>query len=180
MEKQNFVQSLVGVGLSVWLMGCASSTAETSTQAQSSPDAPIVQVAIAQDLAVTAIAEIAGKKVRLEVASTPQQQATGLMGRTRLADDRGMLFPFDPPRPVQFWMKNTLISLDMIFVRQGVVKAIAVDVPPCKSDPCPVYGSGNEVIDQVIEVRGGRSQALSLKVGDRLAIQFLKPNQKKP
>ncbi|MGV0028002.1 DUF192 domain-containing protein [Phormidesmis priestleyi] len=180
MGKQNVVQtSLMGIGLSVLLMGCASSTADTS-KAQNAPDVSAVQSAIAQDLPITAIAEIVGKKVQLEVANTPQEQATGLMGRTSLGDDRGMLFPFSPPRPVQFWMKNTLISLDMIFVRQGVVKAIAVDVPPCKSDPCPVYGSANEVIDQVIEVRGGRSKALGLKVGDRLPIQFLKPGQRKP
>jgi uncharacterized membrane protein (UPF0127 family) len=135
---------------------------------------------MAQNLPISAIADIAGEKVQLEVANTPQEQATGLMGRTSLGDDRGMLFPFNPPRPVQFWMKNTLISLDMIFVRQGVVKAIATDVPPCKSDPCPAYGSANEVIDQVIEVRGGRSKALGLKVGDRLPVQLFKPGQKKP
>ncbi|KAM3116484.1 DUF192 domain-containing protein [Phormidesmis sp. 146-33] len=178
MGKRNFVQtSVMGLGLSVVLMGCALSTADTSTQAS---DVPIVQAAMAQDLPITAIADVAGKKIQLEVANTPQEQATGLMGRTSLRDDRGMLFPFNPPRPVQFWMKNTLISLDMIFVRQGVVKAIAVDVPPCKSDPCPVYGSGDEVVDQVIEVSGGRSKALGLKVGDRLPVQFLKSDSKKP
>ncbi len=177
MGKQNFVQTgLMGIGLSMWLMGCASSTADTSTQS----NVPIIQAAMVQDLPITAIADIAGEKVQLEVAGTPQEQATGLMGRTSLADDRGMLFPFSPPRPVQFWMKNTLISLDMIFVRQGVVKAIAVDVPPCKSDPCPVYGSQNEAIDQVIEVRGGRAKALGLKVGDRLPVQFLKASPKRP
>ena len=52
----------------------------------------------------------------VEIARTPQEQATGLMNRSELAPDRGMIFPFEPPRDASFWMKNTLIPLDMIFV----------------------------------------------------------------
>ena len=54
----------------------------------------------------------------VEVARTAEEQALGLMNRPSLAPDRGMIFPYDPPRPAAFWMKNTLIPLDMIFVRQ--------------------------------------------------------------
>ncbi|NES04997.1 MAG: DUF192 domain-containing protein [Okeania sp. SIO2F4] len=122
-----------------------------------------------QVLPITAKAQISGQIINLEVAKTPKEQAMGLMYRTELADDRGMLFSFDPPRKVDFWMKNCQISLDMIFIRSGVVKAIALDVPPCLADPCPVYGSGVPV-DRVIEVRGGRITELGLKVGDRIII----------
>ena len=60
-----------------------------------------------------------GRKHRfiVEVARTGEEQAMGLMFRTQLAPDRGMIFPMDPPRNASFWMRNTLIPLDMIFVR---------------------------------------------------------------
>ena len=122
-----------------------------------------------QVLPITAQAQISGQIINLEVAKTPKEQAMGLMYRTELPDDQGMLFSFDPPRKVNFWMKNCKISLDMIFIRFGIVKAIALDVPPCLADPCPVYGSGVRV-DQVIEVRGGRIRELDLRVGDRIIV----------
>lgn len=125
-----------------------------------------------QSLPISAQVNIGNQLIQLEVARTPQQQAIGLMYRTALADNRGMLFPVDPPRPVSFWMKHCLINLDMIFLRDGKVQAIAANVPPCKADPCPVYGP-NLPVDQVLELRGGRAKELGLKVGDRLLIQNL-------
>jgi uncharacterized membrane protein (UPF0127 family) len=83
-----------------------------------------------------------------------------------------MLFPFAQPRVVGFWMKNCKIPLDMIFLRDGVVKAIQVNALPCQQEPCPTYGP-NVPVDQVIELRGGRSQELGVKVGDRIPITFL-------
>jgi uncharacterized membrane protein (UPF0127 family) len=126
----------------------------------------------AQQLPITAQATLGSQVFDLEVAQTPQQQQVGLMFRTQLADDRGMLFPFDPPRPVSFWMKNTLISLDLIYLRQGVIQFLYPNVPPCQADPCPDYPSQDE-IDQVIEIRGGRAQELGLKVGDRITVNWL-------
>lgn len=125
-----------------------------------------------QALPISAVATIAGQPIQLEVARTLPQQATGLMGRQSLADDRGMLFPFRPPLRVSFWMKNVLIPLDMVFLRKGKVKAISSNVPPCNAEPCPTYGPDSE-IDQVIELRGGRATELGLKVGDTIKIQFL-------
>jgi uncharacterized protein len=110
--------------------------------------------------------------ILLEVARTSEEQSMGLMYRTNLAIDRGMLFVFSPPRPVGFWMKHTLIPLDMVFVSNGVVKHIAQQVPPCKADPCPSYGPEAQIaIDRVIELRSGRAAELRLKVGDRLEIR---------
>jgi uncharacterized membrane protein (UPF0127 family) len=131
----------------------------------------------AQRLPLTAQIRI-GKnaKILLEVARTQEEQSTGLMYRKELVDDRGMLFEFDPPRPVNFWMKNTLIPLDIIFLHKDVVKHIALDVPPCQGDPCPTYGPSSKIdIDRVIELRGQRSKELGLKVGDRVKIQYFKP-----
>lgn len=125
-----------------------------------------------QELPIAAQMKVGEKVIQLEVAQTPQQQQIGLMNRTQLPDDRGMLFPFDPPRPVAFWMKNTLIPLDMIFLRDGQVAHLARNVPPCQADPCPTYGTPVE-IDQVIELRGGRAAELGIKPGDRLIVQPL-------
>ncbi|WP_445244755.1 DUF192 domain-containing protein [Microcoleus sp. OTE_8_concoct_300] len=107
------------------------------------------------------------RAIGLEVAKTPQEQATGLMFRTELPDDRGMFFPIEPPRNVRFWMKNVLIELDMVFLREGVVQAIIPNVPPCLSETCPNYGP-DVPVDGVIELRGGRAAQLGLKVGDRI------------
>ena len=126
----------------------------------------------AQELSITAIAEIGGEKIELEVAQTPQQQQIGLMFRDSVAPNRGMLFPFEPPRMVSFWMKNVVIPLDMIFISEGVIQHIETNVPPCQTTPCPVYGP-NVMVDQVIELAGGRSTELKLNQGDRLDIKFL-------
>lgn len=125
-----------------------------------------------QILPVTAQAIISGQTIDLEVARTPEEQAMGLMYRTYLADDRGMLFSFDPPRKTGFWMKNCKISLDMIFIKSGIVEAIAENVPPCVADPCPTYGP-NVSVEGVIELRGGRATELDLKVGDPIVIKSI-------
>ncbi|WP_333307577.1 MULTISPECIES: DUF192 domain-containing protein [unclassified Microcoleus] len=110
---------------------------------------------------------IADRAIGLEVAQTPQEQATGLMFRTELPDDRGMLFPIEPARNVRFWMKNVFIELDMVFLREGVVQAIIPNVPPCLSETCPNYGP-DVPVDGVIELKGGRAAQLGLKIGDRI------------
>jgi uncharacterized protein len=126
-----------------------------------------------QVLPLTARVIIADQTIDLEVANTPQEQAIGLMFRTELLPNRGMLFPFQPARAVGFWMKNTLIPLDMVFLHQGIIKKIEAEVPPCVADPCPSYGPlFNVDIDQVIELRNGRAAELGLKEGDRLTVEF--------
>ena len=121
-----------------------------------------------QILPVSAEVELeSGQVIDLEVAETPQQQ------RTSLPDDRGMLFPFDPPRPVSFWMRNVEIHLDMIFVRDGVVVGIEANVPPCTTNPCPTYGPAGMAVDAVIELRGERAAELGITVGSPLQIRSL-------
>lgn len=123
-----------------------------------------------QKLPLSARIEVADQVIQLEVARTPIQQEIGLMYRTELAKDRGMVFPFDPPRRAAFWMKNTLISLDMVFLLKGKVQAVSSNVQPCTADPCPTYGP-TTLVDQVIELRAGRAQELGIKQGDRLVLQ---------
>lgn len=167
--------------LNLGLMGCSEATVATSpTEETESPVLVELEEDVAEEglrgqmLPIGAIATISGAEIQLEVTRTPVQQAMGLMFRPALPDDRGMLFSFDPPRPVSFWMKNVPVDLDMIFLRDGVVMAIAANVPPCSSDPCPTYGPGGLVeIDRAIELRGGRAAELELAVGDRIEIEFL-------
>ncbi|HEY9784648.1 MAG TPA: DUF192 domain-containing protein [Candidatus Obscuribacterales bacterium] len=108
--------------------------------------------------------------VKLEVALTPQEIERGLMYRTSLAQDAGMVFLFRPPRPINFWMYHTLIPLDMLFVRDGKIIKIFENVPPCKSeDPrkCPTYPEGPGLLaSEVIEVNGGYCKAHGIKEGD--------------
>ncbi|XGV89259.2 MAG: DUF192 domain-containing protein [Limnothrix sp. BL-A-16] len=127
-----------------------------------------------QQLPIEARTTIGTQEILLEVARTPEQQAIGLMFRRSLAPGRGMLFPFEQARLARFWMKNTLIPLDMVFLREGRVVAIEANVPPCREDPCPSYGP-NLWVDAVLELPAGRSAQLGLKVGDRLAINPASP-----
>ncbi len=129
-----------------------------------------------QFLPISAKANINGHLINLEVTKTIPQQAMGLMYRTSLPDDRGMLFSFKPAKPVRFWMKNCQMSLDMIFLHNGVVQKIEANVPPCKTEPCPTYGP-DVPVDQVIEVRGGLAAKLGVKLRDRVSIQFLPPTK---
>jgi uncharacterized protein len=110
-----------------------------------------------------------GRKVSrftVEIARTSQEQATGLMNRSELAPDRGMIFPFDPPRDASFWMKNTLIPLDMIFVRaDGSIANIAENTVPLSLEPVNSEG----VVGAVLEIPGGRAAELGIKPGDKVA-----------
>ncbi|MBE9015330.1 hypothetical protein C7Y66_07970 [Chroococcidiopsis sp. CCALA 051] len=158
----------LGIVISFLLLGC---TPIIATEPMHVVQAPAKEVR-GQNLPISAYATIAGRRFELEVAKTPQQQQTGLMYRTSLADNRGMLFVFESPQPTRFWMKNTLIPLDMIFLREGRVIEIAADVPPCKTTTCPTYGTDTE-IDKVLELRSGMTAQIGLKVGDRVEIQYL-------
>lgn len=106
------------------------------------------------------------------MAQTPEQQAKGLMYRLSLEKNRGMLFPFAQPLMARFWMKNVSIPLDMIFLKDGIVKAVLLNVPPCAVDPCPVYGP-NTMVNQVIELAGGRAKELGVKEGDKIKIESI-------
>ncbi|MGI0490227.1 DUF192 domain-containing protein [Alkalinema pantanalense CENA528] len=165
----------VGLGslsLSIFLLGCAPAPTVNAPAASAAPIA--ASTGVGQYLPITAQAKIADRTIQLEVAETPQQQALGLMYRPELSDDQGMLFPFSPARTVNFWMKDVPVALDMVFLYQGKVVAIADQVPPCKTiaSACPTYGP-REFVDQVIELRAGRAQALNLQVGDRVTVTFL-------
>lgn len=152
------------------------SSAEASPEIVNNPAAsPITLSGPGQLLPVTATAEMKAQIFELEVARTSQEQALGLMFRSALPDNRGMLFPFVPPRRTRFWMKNVPVPLDMVFIRNGAVVAIAPQVPPCQSDPCPSYGPSDQIIDYVLELRSGRAAEIGLQPGDEVAIRASDP-----
>ena len=128
-----------------------------------------------QYLPISAKAEVGADTILLEVARTPQERALGLMFRPALPDDRGMLFPADPSRPIRMWMKNVPVALDLIFMYEGRVVALAEQVPPCLEASCPSYGPFKRAVDQVLELRAGRAAELGLSAGDPIRITDMAP-----
>jgi len=104
-------------------------------------------------------------KFTVELAVTKAEQERGLMFRKALAPDRGMLFPYKPPQRAAFWMKNTLIPLDIIYIApDGRVLSIARNAVPHDLTPIPSGG----VIGGVLEIAGGRAAQLGILPGDRV------------
>ena len=118
--------------------------------------------------------EASGKRHRftIEIAQTPQQQELGLMHRTKFADNQGMLFINDEERIMDMWMKNTLISLDMLFIdKRGKVVYIAPRTTPLSLKS---IGPGLPV-KAVLELKGGVCQKLGIQAGDRVIHPFFTP-----
>lgn len=110
------------------------------------------------------------KCIEIEIMDTPEKRALGLMYRQRLSEEQGMLFIFDEPREVSFWMKNVQFSIDMIFVNENnTIIHIEKSVPPCYKEPCQKYPSQNKV-KYVIEVISGFSDKYNLTNGQSIEI----------
>lgn len=102
---------------------------------------------------------------KVEMALTPEERSKGLMYRTELAPDAGMLFDFRSDQPVYMWMKNTYIPLDMVFIRSdGRIARIAADTTPLSTE---TISSGGPV-RAVLELPGGTAKARGIAVGDRV------------
>jgi uncharacterized membrane protein (UPF0127 family) len=101
----------------------------------------------------------------VEIADDASERAEGLMYRETMADNAGMLFLYSAPQPVQFWMKNTPMSLDIVFVRaDGTIARIAERTTPFSEDMIP----SGEKVSAVLEVKAGMMHQLGVRVGDRL------------
>ncbi len=109
---------------------------------------------------------------KVEIAADEAARERGLMYRRFMPADRGMLFEFDREAPVAFWMKNTYIPLDMIFIaRDGSVTRIAADAEPLSEALVPSGGP----CAAVLELNGGIAARIGLKVGDKVRHPFFKP-----
>ena len=111
-----------------------------------------------------------GRRFTAEIADTPERLERGYMYRREIGPNDGMLFIFSEPGIHSFWMKNTLVPLDIIWMNESFeVVHIQHATPPCVADPCPSYGPMSRV-SYVLEVRGGTVRGERLQVGDRLQI----------
>lgn len=107
----------------------------------------------------------------LELANDEQSRARGLMMRELLCEQCGMLFKFDESQNVSFWMKNTLIPLDIIFIKgNGEITDIHKNAEPLKIDR--FYKSSGKVL-YALEVNAGYSEKIGLKVQDKLDVKYL-------
>jgi uncharacterized membrane protein (UPF0127 family) len=103
-------------------------------------------------------------RFNVEVAATMAQQERGMMFRRDVPPDTGMIFPYDPPAEVTFWMKDTLVPLDIIFIRaDGTIARISTAVA-LSLDLVP----SGEPIAVVLEIRAGRAAELGIREGDRV------------
>lgn len=113
-----------------------------------------------------------GHCVNVEVALSDQDLRRGLQGRNSLKEDAGMLFIFPRPGLYNFWMKDTLISLDIIWLDENqTVIFIAENLPRCFKDPCPVYGPQSPS-RYVLEVNAGYAKKTGLRIGDDADFQL--------
>jgi hypothetical protein len=112
-----------------------------------------------------------GAIYRVELARSGEEMAQGLMYRESLAERAGMLFlfPYDDDSH-KFWMKNTLIPLDIIWLdASGKVLFVSANTPPCKADPCPNYGP-DFAVASVLEIAGGMAEKESVTVGSTIRL----------
>lgn len=109
-------------------------------------------------------------RLRVEIARTDRQRALGLMNRRSLAPDAGMVFLYQEPSYGGFWMKNTLIPLDIAFydVRGRVVRTFRME--PCKRDPCRIYSPG-VAYRAALEVKAGSFRRWNLRRGDTIVLK---------
>ena len=127
----------------------------------------LVSPSISHAAEVTVQADNGSHTFSVEIMRTPEERSKGLMFRKHLPLDAGMLFDFGTPRPVSMWMKNTYISLDMLFIsKDGVVHKIAENTTPHSTETI----SSNSQVKYVLEINGGLSKKLGFKPGNRVTL----------
>ncbi len=142
--------------LAALLAGCGQHAAGPPAAQERSP-------AGLEQVAVTVRSASGLHRFVAEVARSREEQANGLMQRQSLAPDRAMLFPYDTAEQVSFWMKNTLIPLDILFIRpDGRIARIGADTVPLSLEPVPSL----EPVVAVLEIAGGRAAELGIRPGD--------------
>lgn len=131
-----------------------------------------MNLAGARDTATIAVARSSGEiaPFDVELAITPHAQSEGLMHRTHLPSGQGMLFVYDQPTRRTFWMKNTLIPLDMLFFdKQGKLVFIYANAKPRSLAP---IGPDRRDICMVLEIAGGEAEKHGLALGDKIMLDF--------
>jgi uncharacterized membrane protein (UPF0127 family) len=150
--------------LLVVLSACSPNSAD-GAQARASAAATVTRHVISGLPVIPLTVDHAGKAhaFKVELARTSEEQAMGLMFRTEMGADEGMIFPMDPPRRAAFWMKNTVIPLDIIYVgTDHRILNIAANAQPYSEEA--IYSAGK--VSGVLELNGGRAAQLGIEPGD--------------
>jgi uncharacterized membrane protein (UPF0127 family) len=114
--------------------------------------------------------ELKGQRFHIEVVDTEPLRQLGLMHRESLPPDQGMLFVFDRPQRLAFWMKDTLIPLDILYFDEQLrLVSVSRNVPPCKSAVCPNYPSAGPAL-YTLELNAGKAAELGVARGDVLLL----------
>jgi len=114
--------------------------------------------------------EFEGHRFFVEIADDDQSRARGLMFVDEMDANRGMFFIFRREAPRSFWMRNTRIPLDIIYLDSGLnVVSISADTPPCRTRQCPSYPSEGPA-QFVLELNAGQAEAIGLDPGDQIQV----------
>lgn len=188
----NFKILLLALFSALLLLGCVyekqAAIPAPSASASATPTPEIVeQELLADDLdeALSDLDELEGQQaqacfengecVSLEIVDSPEERAVGLMNRTVLAPNWGMLFVFDQSGRHYFWMKNTLVALDMIWLDENQKIVGIRHALPCEAEPCPVYAPEDPDASAkfVVEVNSGFSEKNGVRQGQKIAFKNL-------
>jgi uncharacterized membrane protein (UPF0127 family) len=113
-----------------------------------------------------------GERFSVELATTPEEQALGLMFRDQMAEDHGMLFIFASARTRSFWMKNCRIALDILYFDENLkLVSVAENAKPCRTRQCPSYPSKAPAM-YVLELISGKASELGASPGDELVLKL--------
>lgn len=124
--------------------------------------APVASAAACRETQIDLRGEGGSSRFSLEIADDPEERARGLMFRETMAAGHGMLFLFDPPHEVAFWMRNTPLPLDMVFLdAEGRVLNVIANATPFTDDPRPSEGAARAVL----EINGGLAARLGIAKG---------------
>ena len=147
------------------LIPACSPQAAENAPATAATQAAVHPVSGLEVIPLTITTEGKAHAFKVEVARTPQQQAQGLMFRTAMGPDEGMLFPYDQPHLLSFWMKNTVLSLDLVFIdEQRRIVNIAETATPYSEASILSAAPGVAVL----ELNGGRTRALGIVAGNKV------------
>ncbi len=177
------LRSAAALAACALLAACA---VEPAGEKAAAAPAPVIAASVAPaavDAASTTVAVPAGfealevitpkgtTKFAVEIADNEAEREKGLMFRKSMAPDRGMLFDFHKPQPVAFWMRNTLIPLDIIYIQaDGTILSIARNATPMSETPLP---SGGPILG-VLELAGGRAGEIGAMPGDKVVHRIFK------
>jgi uncharacterized membrane protein (UPF0127 family) len=154
------------IACAIGLVACSPVAADAGAHATAKAVATVHPVSGLKVIPLSVTTATGVHRFKVEVAATFEEQEKGLMFRTAMGADEGMIFPMDPPRRTAFWMRNTVIGLDIIFIgADHRVLNVATNALPYDETPLPSAGNAAGVL----ELNAGRAAQIGLKPGDKVA-----------